>query len=67
MIEASVADILLLNIGGTTEQIDNPFDAIYLSSLRPDLLNAIDTDQIVTGLSIQDLSESIHFVDEWED
>jgi hypothetical protein len=66
MIEASVADLLVQRYVNSQEEIDNPFDAIYLSSLAPDKLEEFSINVLELHSKIRDLSDSITFVDEWE-
>ncbi len=49
------------------EIVDDPFDAIYLAELAPDSIYNHDLDRITKYAKIEDLSNTIHFDDEWED
>jgi hypothetical protein len=49
------------------EKIDDPFDAIYISELRPDRISNIEIGRITKYSNIEDLSDTISFDDEWED
>jgi hypothetical protein len=46
---------------------DDPFDAIYLSELKPDEVHKSDVDVITKCSNIVDLSDTIAFDDEWDD
>jgi hypothetical protein len=46
---------------------DNPFDAIYISELRPDLIANSDRSLVRLHHNIHDLSSSIIFADGWDD
>jgi len=49
------------------EAIDNPFDAIYLAKLEPDIIFDQDQLSIESFSEIEDLSDTIHFNDGWDD
>lgn len=46
---------------------DNPFDAIYISELRPDPVLRRDIEAIVAMSTIEDKSSTIVFDDGWDD
>lgn len=46
---------------------DNPFDAIYISELRPDPVSSAEIEKITAHREISDLSGTIEFTDFWED
>jgi hypothetical protein len=50
-----------------TETVDNPFDAVYLADLEPDIVNNQDIVSIQTFSGIKDLSGTIQFNDGWDD
>ncbi len=50
-----------------SEKVDDPFDAIYLAELPPDTIDSSKLDQIIKFADIEDLSDTVHFDDEWED
>jgi hypothetical protein len=49
------------------EAVDNPFDAIYLANLKPDIINDRDIVTIQSFSEIQDRSDTIHFNDGWDE
>ena len=49
------------------DKVDDPFGAIYLAELPPDSLDNRNLNQINKFADIEDLSDTIHFDDEWED
>jgi hypothetical protein len=50
-----------------SEKVDDPFDAIYLAELSSDSIDNRNLDQIIKFTDIEDLSDTVHFDDEWED
>ncbi len=46
---------------------DDPFDAIYISELRPDPVTSEEIEKITMHRDISDLSGTIEFADYWED
>lgn len=67
IIEAAVFDAWIRTRYQDVGQIDDPFDAIYISELKPDRISQMDVANIVEYSEIIDLSDTIHFSDEWED
>ncbi len=67
MIEASVADALARLYAEQQEQMDDPFDAIYLSELSADPISKTGYHDLGKYVGLKDLSESISFRDDWED
>ncbi len=52
---------------GHVDRPDDPFDAVYISELRPDEVEKADIMAFLQHSDIVDLSDTISFVDEWED
>ena len=52
---------------GHVDRPDDPFDALYISELRPDEVEKADIMAFLEHSDIVDLSDTISFVDEWED
>jgi hypothetical protein len=46
---------------------DDPFDAIYISELQADNINDSDIKRVLKYSQISDISNTITFMDEWED
>ena len=46
--------------------IDDPFDAIYISDLKPDFIPTDNITEFNKYKGIKDLSDNISFNDEWE-
>lgn len=67
IMEAAVFDAWIRTRYQDVGQIDDPFDAIYISELKPDRISQMDVTNIVEHSQIIDLSDTIHFSDEWED
>lgn len=67
IVEASVFEAWMKFRFSDSEKIDDPFDAIYLAELPPDSIYNYNLDRINKFASIEDLSNTVHFDDEWED
>ena len=67
LIESITLNVLIQKRFEETLGVDDPFDAIYLSELRPDDIGQNDIRKIVSYSRIKDISDSIKFDDEWGD
>ena len=68
MVEGFIANRIVERMGDNIPvTMDNPFDAIYLAELQPDKINPVDVQVLNKFKNIIDLSDTIHFNDEWED
>lgn len=66
LLEAFVADSYYRLVLGRRLD-DDPFDGIFISSLTPDPLRSLDIATITALSGIEDLSQTIHFDDSWDD
>lgn len=67
MLDGLVLDAYLKDRFQGLGNTDNPFDAIYISELRPDPVAREEIDMITGYREISDLSGTIEFSDYWED
>jgi hypothetical protein len=66
-IDMAVFDALLNDSLIDFSDKNNPFGSIYISKLRPDAVKPETLVQILNCSAIEDLSDTIHFDDEFED
>ena len=67
IIEAALLDVWVKTQLVTSERTDDPFSSIYLSELKLDRIAESDISHIEKYKNIDDLSNTISFVDEWEE
>ena len=67
IVESAVLDAWMRARWGHVDRPDDPFDALYISELRPDEVEKADIMAFLEHSDIVDLSDTISFVDEWED
>lgn len=67
MIKSRIIELRVSDIQKSTESLTNPFDAIYLLNLEPDILFVEDRAIISRYATIEDLSDSISFNDNFEE
>ena len=65
-LERFVANTYIQNLS-VPKAADNPFDAVYISALKPDWVPPEDVRAILNGAAIVDLSSDIDFDDELGD
>jgi hypothetical protein len=67
-IESIVADAYITDqLRLRSEQVENPFDAVYLSRLTPDPIGPQDIQHLMAYAHVEDLSDSIGFNDGLDD
>lgn len=66
-VEGSVAEYLLKRMATEATKMDDPFGAIYLSELKPDLVRRNDVNRIRRFSHIRDISDDISFTDGLDD
>ncbi len=67
LIESYVAEAYLNTFLEGRIAEDNPFDAVYISELTPDVLDYRDLQLLQRFATIKDLSDTLVFSDDWED
>ena len=66
-LEAAVMEAWLRTRERELESEDDPFDAVYLSDLAPDEIDKRSIRRIRGASTIEDASNELRIVDEWED
>lgn len=66
-VESKILGVYLSQSLEALEQNDSPFDAIYISELKPDSLAQVRFDAILATKAIVDKSHQISFDDGWDD
>ncbi|KFO68001.1 hypothetical protein ER57_07210, partial [Smithella sp. SCADC] len=66
-VDRYIADYLLNLKLSSQPFIDDPFDAVYLADLQPDIIYIKTIDEFNLLKNIIDLSDTISFKDEWDD
>jgi len=67
IVESAVIEAWIKSCIFGNQEVDNPFDAIYLAELPPDNVHNDDLDRINRYTSIEDLSDTIIFNDGLDD
>lgn len=62
-IQSSIIQLYLRYLSRTSAINDNPFDSVYISKLKPDILEVNDLKEIKKYYSLEDKSEEIFFDD----
>ena len=67
IVESAVIDAWMKARLFDFDRSDDPFDSIYFSELMPDKIHENDIIRISHYSDLEDLSETISFIDEWEE
>ncbi len=67
MYEGYITKMLVEKAQSSVDEVDDPFDAVYLADLEPDRISLRDLNKLEEFSNIIDLSDSIDFDDDWED
>lgn len=67
ILDGLVLDAYIKDRFQTFGNADDPFDAIYISELRPDQVTRQEIEQLEQYQEIVDISDTIGFSDYWED
>ncbi len=69
LVESTMYEVLAQLISDAQGASDeNPFDAVYIADLKPDVVTRSDLDRTtLLSAQIQDVSSEIEIEDEWED